>query len=350
MRAAQISRFGPIDDVLTVVDGVARPPAPCPKDKLLLSVRAVSLSPSDYRMSTGDADVVKKPKAWPYVPGGDVAGVVESVAPGEDRFAVGDHVIATWDGFGMGALAEYALVDASLAIRKPPAATWLEAAAMADGPSNGMLAVEDAQVKEGDRVLVLGGSGAVGTMAIQFARNKGAAYVAATSTDEELVTRCGAHMVVNYRERNWWEVPEWKKDPFDVVIDCAEGVTAWEKVREHGLLKNGREGGRFQAVVVNEWNIEMHSPIHMITWFAPVLGRTLMSRLIPNRPKYVMMFPAPRGDSLERCIKEIEEGRVEVIVDKRCPFPFTTEGVREAFNVMIQRGGHGKIVIQIRED
>lgn len=300
-------------------------------------------------MSTGDADLIKKPKSWPYIPGGDVTGVVEQVGPEETHFAVGDRVIATWDSFGMGGIAEYALVETRFAIKMPPKATWVEAAAMADGPSNGMLAVEDAQIKEGDRVLVLGGSGAVGTTAIQFARNKGAAYIAATSTDEELVKSVGADVVINYRQRNWWEVPEWRKDPFDAVIDCAEGATAWDKVRQYGLLKNGGAGGRFLAVVVNEWHIEIHSVWQMSTWFAPVLRRQLLSRLIPRRPKYDMMFPAPRGDSLKRCIKEIEEGRVRVIVDKRSPFPFTTEGVREAFNVMIQRGGHGKIVIQIRD-
>lgn len=352
MRAAQISRFGDIDEILTVRDGVTRPQLSDlsdPKGKMLVAVHAVSLSPSDYRMSTGDADVVKKPKSWPYIPGGDVAGIVEEVGPEETQFAVDDKVIGTWDDFGIGGVAEYTVVETKLAIKMPERATWIEGAAMADGPSNGMLAVEDADVKEGERVLVLGGSGAVGTMAIQFARNKGAAFIAATSTDEDLVKSLGADVVVNYRERNWWEVPEWKKEPFDVVIDCAEGAKAWDRVREHGILKGGRQGGRFQAVVVNEWHIALHSYLGMLIWFAPVLRRATLSRLIPDRPKYTMMFPAPRGDSLERCIKQIAEGKVEVVVDKRCPLPFTTEGVREAFNIMINRGGHGKIVIGIRE-
>lgn len=350
MRAAQIARFGEIDDILTVCDGVTRPQLPTSKGKMLVAVRAVSLSPSDYRMSSGDADVVKKPKSWPYIPGGDVAGIVEEVGPEETDFAVGDKVIATWNDFGIGGVAEYTVVDTQLAIKMPERASWVEGAAMTDGPSNGMLAVEDAEVKEGDRLLVLGGSGAVGTMAIQFARNKGAAFIAATSTDEDLVKSLGADVVVNYRETNWWDVPEWKKEPFDVVIDCAEGVKAWDRVREHGILKSGLQGGRFLAVVVNEWDIAIHSYWGMWKWFVPVIGRAVMSRLIPARPKYTMMFPAPRNDSLERCIKQIAEGKVDVVVDKRCPLPFTTAGVREAFNIMINRGGHGKIVIGIRED
>lgn len=350
MRAAQISRFGAIDEILTVNDDVPRPELTVSKGKILVAVHAVSLSPGDYRMSTGDTDIFKKPPSWPYIPGGDVAGVVEQVGSEETEFAVGDKVIGTWDSFGMGGIAEYTLVDTKLAIKMPETATFIEGAAMADSPSNGMLAVEDAEVKAGDRLLLLGGSGAVGTTAIQFAKNKGASFIAATSTDAELVKGLGADVVVNYREQNWWETPEWKQEPFDVVIDCAEGVTAWHKVLEHGLIKDGRQGGRFVAVVLNDWHIVIHSVLDMAKWLAPIVGRAVTSRLMPSRPKYTMLFPAPRGDSLQRCIKQIADGEVKVIVDKRSPFPFTAEGVREAFNVMIDRSAHGKIVIQIRQD
>lgn len=356
MRAAQIKAFGDVNDHLTVESKVPVPVLPPTSAGrfILIKVFACSLSPSDYRMSTGDADLIKKPakNGWPYIPGGDVGGVVERVQEGETRFKVGDRVIGTWESFGMGGLAEYTVVDTRYVEHLPRGFSFLEGAAMADSPSNGMLAVEDGGIKAGDRVLVLGGSGAVGNVVVQLAKKLGAAFIAATSTDEKLVRGLGANVVVNYRRRNWWECSEIVGGgKFDVVVDCAEGVKAWNRVVEHGLVKNSRQGGRFVAVVVNDWHIEIHSVWGMLSWFAPIVGRTVGSRIRAGKvPKYMMLFPAPRGDSLQRCVRKIADGDIRVIIDPRSPFQLTTKGVREAFDLMIARGGHGKVVIAVRNE
>jgi hypothetical protein len=54
------------------------------------------------------------------------------------------------------------------------------------------------------------------------------------------------------RKEKWWEVPEFKEQPFDIIFDCAEGKTAWEHARKAKVIKGGRQGGRFIAVVPNE--------------------------------------------------------------------------------------------------
>ena len=89
-------------------------------------------------------------------------------------------------------------MDYKLVELKPPQLSFIEGAAVADSPVNAMLAVEDAQLKAGERLLVLGGSGACGGSIIQIAKAKGASYIAATSTAEQLVTSLGADRVVNY--------------------------------------------------------------------------------------------------------------------------------------------------------
>lgn len=356
MRAAQIKAFGDVNDHLTVESNVDVPILPHTSTGhfVLIQVFACSLSPSDYRMSTGDADIVKKPakNGWPYIPGGDVGGIVKQVQDGETRFKVGDKVIATWENFGMGGLAEYTVVDTRYVEHLPRGFSFLEGAAMADSASNGLLAVEDGRIKMGDRVLVLGGSGAVGNVVVQLAKKIGAAFVAATSTDEKLVRALGADVVVNYRQRKWWECREVVGGgKFDVVVDCAEGVKAWNRVVEHGLVKSGWEGGRFVAVVVNDWHIEIHSVWGLLSWFVPIIGRMVGSRIRAGKvPKYIMLFPAPRGDSLQRCLKKIASGDIKIIIDPRSPFKLTTKGVREAFDLMIARGGHGKVVIAVREE
>lgn len=89
-------------------------------------------------------------------------------------------------------------MDAKYVELKPPQLSFIEGAAIADSPVNGMLATEDAQLKGGERVLVLGGSGACGGSIIQIAKAKGAAYIAATSTAVELVQSLGADRVLDY--------------------------------------------------------------------------------------------------------------------------------------------------------
>ncbi|KAI0559396.1 alcohol dehydrogenase [Gracilaria domingensis] len=351
MKAAQVSAFGNPVDVLSVSDDV-EPPLPPPKNHVLIRVHAVSLSPSDYRMLTGAGDLIKKPpkNRWPYIPGGDLSGVVEQVGEGVTNFHEADEVVATWDVYGIGALAERAVVHVKFVYRKPKNISFVEAAAVIDSSSNALLAVEDAQVKSGDRVLVLGGSGGVGTSLLQLLRRAKVSQIVTTSTDKELCTQLGADHVINYREVDWWKAPEVTEQPFDVVIDCAEGFSAWRKVRELNLIKSGPEGGRFLAVVVNEWHIEIHHCWQLLSWFMPVIGRLIGSRCNRSSPIYTMMFPAPRGDSNRRLLDIVEADEIKVVIDPESPHSFTTQGVRDAFDKMIARRGHGKIVISIREN
>lgn len=351
MKAAQASGYGEATDVLSVSPSVARPSLPG-KGYVQISVYACSLSPSDYRMLSGNADLVKKPSSWPYIPGGDVAGIVSAVHKNETKFAVGDRVIGTWETFGVGGIAEFINVNTTYVEKMPQGMTFIDGAAFADSSANAMLATEDVKLSKGDSLLVLGGSGAVGTGVIQLARDIGAWPIVATSTDRELVSSLGADEVINYKQEQWWQAKAvTSRAPFDVVIDCAEGASAWEKVKELGLLKTGKQGGRFLAVVVNEWHIEVHNCGQLLGFLWPVVKRTVCSYIKSSTmPSYKMLFPAQRGDSLSRMLRIAEQGRLKVVIDKRGPHPFTTDGVREAFDIMVNRRGHGKVVIKIRDE
>jgi NADPH:quinone reductase-like Zn-dependent oxidoreductase len=150
------------------------------------------------------------------------------------------------------ACAEYFLVEETLVEPKPESINFIEGSAIADSPVNAMLALEDAAFKPGDRILVIGGSGAVGGSIIQMARTKGASYIAATSTAADLVKSLGADEVIDYRNQAWWEVQDWKEHPFDIIFDCAEGRTAWQHACKSKVLRGGRKGGRFIAIVPQE--------------------------------------------------------------------------------------------------
>lgn len=390
MRAAQATAFGDAADVLSVHDDIPVPLKPSARGRdVQIKVYACSLSPSDYRMLSGDADIAKKPSSWPYIPGGDVSGTVVATGGRCRRgFQVGDAVIATWETFGTGGLAEYVNVDETLVEHIPVVketategsgkrVSFVDGAALVDSSVNAMLALEDAKVTATDNVLVLGGSGGVGTALVMLLHRhiqqqqheeqdengddvKGGkskvGVVVTTSTQKDLMTRLGASHVVDYTKEDWHESAAVRAHaPYDVVIDCAVGQQTWTALqpggKAHGLVKPARDGGRFLAVVINDWHIEMHSVRDFVNFMWPMVKRTVSSRMHGQQvPSYWMLWPAPRGDSLKRLLRIVEQGKLDVVVDERGPHPFTTDGVRQAFDIMVKRKAHGKVVIRIQDE
>ncbi|CAM9955163.1 unnamed protein product, partial [Heterosigma akashiwo] len=258
MKAIIANGFGEPDEVLSMSE-IPRPVITKGSGEMLVRVLACSFTPGDWRMLSGQARLLKKPEGWPYVPCLDIAGIVEGVDEDESD-QVGDEIIGTWDGmFGAGGLAEYALVKTSLATLKPKNISFCEGAALANSPNHALKVIELANVCETDRVLVLGGSGGVGLNVIQMARSR-ASFIAATSSDTSMLHSLGVDRAIDYRSEHWWEVPEFLHEPFDVIIDCAEGRAAWGRACQSRVLKRGAQrlqGGRFIAVVPNSWLIEM---------------------------------------------------------------------------------------------
>jgi len=295
---------------------------------------------------------MKKPAAgFPYVPGGDVCGVVEEVSGDGGGFSPGDVVVGSWTLCGEGGLAEYHAVEASLVARKPRNVSPIVAAAAANSLVHATQIADLAAISPGDRVLVLGGGGGVGTSLVQIVKARGAAYVAATSTDCDLMTRLGVDRCIDYTREDW--MAEFRSSPLDVVVDCAEGEAAWFRVADAGLVKPARRGGRFVAVVPRQWNIVMTRITHVLFWFLPVVGRLLRSRLFArwsDRPRYRLhLGGVETGADIARALALVDDGRVAPVVDTRSAHPLTTAGVRDAFDILRQRKGHGKIVIQVAD-
>jgi threonine dehydrogenase-like Zn-dependent dehydrogenase len=91
-------------------------------------------------LAAGDGSLIKKPKAFPYIPGGDICGTVEAIGPDVTDFQPGDAVVATWSVFGEGGLAEYAIVNSKLTVKKPDAITQIEGAALANSAGHAVQA------------------------------------------------------------------------------------------------------------------------------------------------------------------------------------------------------------------
>jgi NADPH:quinone reductase-like Zn-dependent oxidoreductase len=198
MRAIVQDRFGP-PDTLRLVD--AEKPQIGSGD-VLLKVNAAAVNPYDWHMVRGDPRIarlmggvgVTRPKA--RIAGVDVAGRVQDVGAGVRGLQSGDEVF----GFARGAFAEYAVADAALMVPKPTGLSFEQAAAMPMAAVTALHAIRDhGRVQSGQRVLVNGAAGGVGTFAVQIAAGLGAEVTGVCSTRKaDLVRSIGAAHVVDY--------------------------------------------------------------------------------------------------------------------------------------------------------
>ncbi len=116
------------------------------------------------------------------------------------------------------------------------------------------------------------------------------------------------------------------------------------------MLKGGRQGGRFVAVVHNEWHIEMHHLIGLPMLLLPPLWRHVSTRLYPPAPRYTMFLGGVDGELLAEVLKLVDEGKLKVVLHEGKTLPFTEKGAKDAFNLMISRRAHGKVVMEIPAD
>lgn len=226
MRAAVYRHFGGPEVVAIEVIPV---PVPGPNE-VLIRVRASTVSAADHRARGRDVPAglgllsalalgTRRPRR--RVLGMDVAGVVEAVGSEATRFSVGDEVIAML-GVAFGGHAEYAVVRADGAIaRKPREASFEEAVALVFGGITAKSFLDQAMIRVGSEVLVIGASGAVGTAAVQLAKHGGARVTGVTSgANRALVASLGAERVVDYTATDVTLEPA----RYDAIVDCVGAV------------------------------------------------------------------------------------------------------------------------------
>ncbi len=226
MRAIRIHAFGGPE---VLVEDRVPIPAPGPGE-LRVRVIAAGINPIDAK-ARGATQSTRK---LPFVLGWDVAGVVDAVGPGVTRFAPGDAVFAMLALGRAGAYAEQALVREDEAAPKPSKLSFVEAAAI---PLSALTAqqglFEVAKLEAGQTVLIHGGSGGVGSYAVQLAHRRGAKVLATASTANQAVLRAlGADVAIDYTTTRFEDVAK----GVDVVFDCVGGETL---ARSTAVVKKG---------------------------------------------------------------------------------------------------------------
>ena len=336
MRALMLTRYGG-PEATDLRDGVPMPSVG-PR-QVLVKVRAAGLNPVDFKTRDGKLKVIRR-YPLPAVMGNEVAGVVESVGSGVTRFAVGDYVYARLNKDTMGGLAEWAAVDEDHLARMPASLTFEEAAAVPLAALTALQALRDElRLQRGQRVVISGGAGGVGTFAIQIARHYGA-RVATTASPrgEALVRRLGADVVIDYTRERFENVLHDYDGAFD-LLGGDEIARTFEVVRRGATVVS--VAGLPEPETARR-DLNRGSALAALFWAASFGTRRAAARY---GVRYRYLFMHPSGADLELLAKLIDAKEITVVVDR--VFPFAES--REALAYLEQGRAKGKVVVRVAD-
>jgi NADPH:quinone reductase-like Zn-dependent oxidoreductase len=314
MKAIRIHKYGG-PEVLQYEDA----PRPKPQaSEVLIRVHAAGVNPVDWKVREG---YMKDfwPHKFPLILGWDLSGVVEAVGPGPaaaGRFNIGDEVYSVPDVSRDGAYAEHVVVRESELALKPKSLHHVHAAAAPLAALTSWQALFDAgQLVSGQRILIHGGSGGVGHVAVQLAKWKSAHVFGTASTkNQELLRELGVDEPIDYTKQKFEDVAR----DVDLVLDLIGGETqerSWSVLKKGGVLLS----------LVQTPSVEK----------AKALG---------VRAAFVAGHPS--GAQLAEIAKLIDSGELKLTIDRILPL----SEVRRAHE--LSKSGHtrGKIVLRVKEE
>ncbi|TYZ66810.1 hypothetical protein PybrP1_010684 [[Pythium] brassicae (nom. inval.)] len=349
MRAIHVTHFADSGN-LAFTAAAAEPQLDPASADMLVKVLACALNPGDCRLMDGSVALVMKPRAFPYTPGIDLCGLVLAVGAKCDGFKVGDRVVAAQDAFVHGSFAELAIVSSKLAARAPPerVCSDLEAASLPVAGATAIQAIKDARVGPGSRVLVIGGSGGVGTLVLQLAKLNGAAFVAATTTNAALVQSLGADMAIDYRTANWWDVlhhsGDDERERLDAVIDCVGDAASWRRCDDGALKRRAR-----YVAVVDAPDTQVRSVGDLLRFVGPVLWRSLN----PFTRSYTLVSSFPKRRELEELMALAgapeSAQRLRAVLDTASPLSLSLADAERAVALQRSQRAKGKLVFRVSD-
>ncbi len=308
MKAAQITKYGD-KDALQVVSDAPQPKAAA--GELLIEVYAAAVNPFDLKVRKG---VVQVP-GLPAILGGDFAGVVAEVGQGVTGFQVGEEVYGQAAALsGHGSFAEFTPVKATSVGVKPKNIDFVAAAALPlTGVSAYQALVEHAGLQSGQKILIHGGAGGIGSCAIPLAKRIGA-YIATTAApeDAEYVKSLGANEVIDYKTQDFTQIIH----DYDVVYDLIGGETY---KKSYQVLKPG-------GAIVS------------------MLEKPDEAQVSAKNIKATAQFTRVTTERLVELTKLIEQGVIKAQIDKTFPL----EQAAEALEYLGQSHHRGKVVLKIK--
>ena len=301
---------------------------PTPGDnEVLLKVRAASVNPLDWRLMRGAPHVLRvlfglrKPSiTHPGQPGRDVAGQVEAVGRRVTQFKPGDEVF----GWCLGAFAEYACASESALIMKPDKLTFEQVASVPVAALTALQGLRDkGRIQSGQKVLINGAAGGVGTFAVQIAKSFGADVTGVCSTgNADLVRSIGADRVIDYTREDLTKGGR----RYDLILDC---------VGNHSLLACRRVLNPKCVCVI------AGAPKEVGVFLARAITAPVLSRLVSQ--KFVLFIAKLNKDDLTALCDLMEAGKVTPVIDRR----YRLSDVPEAVRYLEEGHARGKVVITL---
>jgi NADPH:quinone reductase-like Zn-dependent oxidoreductase len=332
MKAFVVCRYG--RDGLRAAD--VPEPVPGRRD-VLVRVMATSVNRADRRVRNGQFRQLFKHRR-PFVLGHDVAGIVVGVGPAVRGIRVGDEVFGRPRDLRIGTFAELIAIDWQDVTRKPWNLSFEEAAAVpVVGLAAWQILVERAVIKPGQRVLIHGGAGGLGSTAIQLAKHLGATVATTTSPDTvQLVKELGADIVLDYTTVDFAVV----LDDYDFVLDS---------LGESNVLKSLRvlRPGGLVVGVAGPPDPDFSDQLGRGATMRLLMG--LLSLRVRRRAKrlgvrYEFAFVQASGLQLSRLTPLYEVGRLRPVIDTTFPFERTIEAMAHVENGRVRAG---KVVVSM---
>lgn len=320
MKAIRIHEFGGAE--VMKLEDITRPvPAP---DEILVKVFASGVNPADWVIRNGGNDFLRPILKLPMTLGWDAAGIVEEIGSDVKDFQKGDEVYGAPNFPGDGSYAEFCVGKASQFAIKPKNISFNEASGV---PLAGLTAwtgiFECGKLQAGQQILIHGASGGVGSLAVQFAKAKGAYVIGVASTQNLAYLRqLGADKVIDYKTEKYEDLLQ----NIDLVFDAAPHRDNNERLRSVKVLK---EGGTLVSVNIDfPFNDEVTDALAKIN------------------AKGELAAVQVRGDWLQEIAELIEEGKVKVFLSKVYPLEQVAEAHRESETWHVR----GKLILEIRKE
>ncbi|MGF1863578.1 NADP-dependent oxidoreductase [Photobacterium profundum] len=308
MKAARIHDYGSPE--VLAIEEVAMPSITA--DEVLVKVIATSINPLDWLLRSGELKELI-PISFPHTLGWDFAGIVEQVGVDAAEYSVGDAVYSRPEVSRNGSHAEYIAVPAKDIALKPRTASFAAAASLPIASITAWQALFDkGELKSGQRVLIHGGAGSLGTIAVQLAKSQGA-YVITTAAaiDHGFVKSLGADEVIDFRSINFKDVV----NNVDVVLDTIGRqvqIDSYSVLKENGIL-----------VAVNTY------PDFELARSYGVQARFLSIK--------------PDGEHLKKIAKLVDNGQLRPIVGHEYAF----QNIKQAYKLSENGLARGKIVLHV---
>lgn len=296
------------------------------KNEVLVKVECSSINAADRYMVRGNYLIVRlvlglfKPAKKKKVLGMDIAGFIEAIGDEVKGIETGDTVVADMRKSFGGGFAEYAIVNAAHIVKKPEQVSFEKAATVPISGQAAMMGLIHCTIKPGDKILINGSSGGVGSFGVQLAKEQGANVTALCSAKKmNAVKRWGADKTIDYKKTSIKELPE---NEFDAVLDTASFGNP------NDFSKTLKDNGRYVLVGGNFYTMLR------LKLFGRWYGRS-------NQKFKSLTQDVEVTANIEKVLGMIVEGKINPAIQKT----ITLKEVPAAIHCLEQRTVIGKIIV-----